>query len=285
MPFTATASRIYYETDGLATGTPLVLIEGLGAQLIGWRAGFVERLVAQGFYVIRLDSRDVGLSAACEAGYALSDTANDVCAVLDALGLASAHVVGQSMGGATAQLLAIDHAERVRSMVLFYTVPVFSPVYLTDEVMQRLAAPSIEAVSRDAVIDDFVENQRFCGSIAYPFEESWIRELAGRSFDRGYRPAGVRRQTAAMIGAPDRSLQLSRLNLPVALIHGRADRLLRYQASIDMAALIPEAELHLFPGMGHQIVEQLWDDLVAIITRTARRAASTTAPAHLDTAG
>uniref|UniRef100_UPI0035CA20EB alpha/beta fold hydrolase n=1 Tax=uncultured Sphingomonas sp. TaxID=158754 RepID=UPI0035CA20EB len=279
MPYTDTASPIYYETSGPASGTPLVLIEGLGAQLIGWRDDFVDRLVAQGLFVIRLDNRDVGLSAKFGAAegapppYALGDMADDVCAVLDTLGLASAHIVGQSMGGAIAQLLAIHHPARVRSMVLFYTVPSFTPAYLTDEVLQRLVAapPMADDIGRADFIEAFVESQRFCGSSGFAFDEAWVRTLGARSYDRCDRVDGAGRQTAAMLGAADRGPHLARLDLPVALIHGRGDRLLKYQASIDMAALIPDAELHLYPGMGHQIVEDLWDDFIAIILRTIGR--------------
>lgn len=280
MPHTNSPARIYYETRGPATGEPLVLIEGLGAQLIGWREGFIDCLVARGMHVILLDNRDVGLSAKfgephqLEAAYSLSDMASDVCGVLDALGLASAHIVGQSMGGAIAQMIAIEHPERARSMVLFYTVPAFTPEHLTDEVLERLAnaPPAAQAADRDAAIEAHVDNERYSASADYAFDEPWIRELAGRAHDRCYRPDGVQRQTAAVLGSGDRSPHLGGLSLPTAVIHGRADRLLKYQASIELARLIEGAELHLYPGMGHQVVAPLWDEFSAIIARTVSRA-------------
>ncbi len=281
MPHTNSPASIYYETRGPDTGQPLVLIEGLSAQLIGWRASFIDRLVARGMYVILLDNRDVGLSAKygephqTEAAYSLGDMAGDVCGVLDALGLASAHVVGQSMGGAIAQMMAIAHPDRVRSMVLFYTVPAFTPDYLTDEVMERLAnaPPTTPAANREDAIEAHVANERFSASTGYAFDEPWIRELAGLGYDRCYRPDGVQRQTAAVLASGDRSPHLPGLTLPSAIIHGRADRLLKYQASIALANLIDSSELHLYPGMGHQVVEPLWDEFAAIIARTVGRAA------------
>lgn len=280
MPHTPTPAGIYYETRGPDTGQPLVLIEGLGAQMIGWRAGFIDCLVARGFHIVLLDNRDVGLSGKfgephqTAAAYTLSDMAEDVCAVLDALGLASAHIVGQSMGGAIAQLLAIEHPARVRSMTLFYTVPAFSPEHLTDEIQQRLAEglPLAPASSRDEAIAAHVANERYSASTAYAFDEAWITELAGLAYDRGYRPDGVQRQTAAVLGSGDRSPHLTALDLPTAIIHGRADRLLKYQAGIELARLIPDSELHLYPGMGHVVVAPLWDDFANIIHRTAGRA-------------
>lgn len=280
MPHTNARARIYYETRGAETGEPLVLIEGLGAQLIGWREGFIDCLVARGMHVILLDNRDVGLSDKfgephqLEAAYSLGDMAADACSVLDALGLASAHIVGQSMGGAIAQIMAIEHPARVRSMTLFYTVPAFSPKFLTEEVLARVAAASAipPATGREAAIEAHVANERHAASTAYAFDEAWIREAAGLQYDRCYRPDGVQRQTAAVLGSGDRSPQLAGLAVPTAIIHGRADRLLKYQASIAIARLIESAELHLYPGMGHQVVQPLWEEFAAIIARTAGRA-------------
>lgn len=282
MPHTNCAASIYYETHGPDYGQPLILIEGLGAQMIGWRKGFIERLVAHDMRVILLDNRDVGLSRKfgepheTDAVYTLEDMAGDVCSVLDALGLASAHIVGQSMGGAIAQVMAIAHPARVRSLVLFYTVPSFSPEYLTQEVMERVAAhaQAMPPTNREEVIEAHVVNERYAASSDYPFDEAWIREAGGRMYDRSYRPDGVLRQTATVLGSGDRSPHLTALTMPAAIIHGRGDRLLKYQASIKLAELIEDAELHLYPGMGHQIVPQLWEDFIAIIARTVARAPS-----------
>jgi pimeloyl-ACP methyl ester carboxylesterase len=226
-----------------------------------------------------MDNRDVGLSGKfgephdIGQAYTLGDMAGDVCSVLDALGLVSAHIVGQSMGGAVAQMVAIDHPARVRSLVLVYTVPSFSPEYLTDDVMQRVAenAAIPPATNRAEAVEAHVANERYAASSAFGFDEDWIREVGGRMYDRGYRPDGIMRQTAMALASGDRSAQLAKLTVPTAIIHGRDDRLLKYQASIKLAELIKSAELHLYPGMGHQVVPELWDEFATIIARTAAR--------------
>lgn len=272
------APAIYYETSGAADGAPLVLIEGMGAQLIGWRDGFVDRLVAGGMFVIRLDNRDVGLSdklgepGSVGLAYTLDDMAGDVCRVLDALGLASAHIVGQSLGGGVAQAMAITAPARVRSMTLFYTAPAFSDAFVTDEIKQRIGTPPPSAPrSRDAEVATFVEHQRLCGSTAFPFDEAWMRELGARTYDRCFCPDGAARQAMAAVASPDRSEQLRRISVPTAIIHGRADRLIKVEAGLALAELINDTELHIYPGMGHQVVEPLWGDFISIIARTVGR--------------
>ena len=269
---------IYFETSGSADGEPLVLIEGLTAQMIGWRDGFVAKLVARGMFVIRLDNRDVGLSeqlsepddlAPC---YTLEDMADDVCRVLDTLGIATAHIVGQSMGGAIAQRLALNRPERVRSMVLFYTAPAFTERFTTDEIRERIGdAPPYVPMARAEAIELYVEGQRLCGSTGYAFDEVWQRELGALSYDRCHRPDGHARQAGAVMTSQDVSDRLPHLSVPTAIIHGRADRLVKVEAGLELARLIPDAELHIYPGMGHTVEQPLWDEFATIIMRTARR--------------
>lgn len=276
---------IYYETSGDPSGQPLVLIAGASAQLIWWRDEFVQRLVDRGFFVIRPDNRDVGLSEKMggpeDIGptYTIEAMADDLCRVLGDLDLASAHIVGQSLGGGIAQVMAITRAERVRSMVLFYTIPAFEPQFLSDVLQESIvtaAGPSAEAApvlsTRDAAIEEIVERERNTRSTAYPFDETWMRDYAGRCYDRGYRLDGILRQVHAAMSLGDRRAQLRALRLPATVIHGRVDRLLKVEAGFELGQLIPDAELHIYPGMGHEFPQPLWDEFANIIARTAARA-------------
>ena len=280
-----TRPHIHFETSGPATGQTLVLIEGLGAQMIAWRAGFVEKLVAKGFQVIRLDNRDVGLSEIMggedqlEANYTLADMADDVCSVLDKVGVDQAHIVGQSMGGAIAQTMALTRPERVRSLGLFYTAPAFSPEFLTEEIREIIVAETMAAatpappLTRDEKVTAFVDRARLAASVDTPFPEAWHTQLAGMCLDRCDRPDGAIRQSTAIIRAGDWRADLERLTMPIAIFHGRADRLVKVEAGFELAARLKTSELHVYPGMGHVIAMPLWDDFANIIARTAARAA------------
>jgi len=282
MPFsTQNGASIYFETMGSPTDQPLVFIEGLSAQMIGWREPFCHAFVDRGFWVIRLDNRDVGLSQKFggpddfDGDYDMSDMANDTFGVLDTLGLKSAHVVGQSMGGMIAQTMAITDPGRVRSMTLFYTAPSSGP-YVGDDLTEHVSRQreTNPHGPRDQIIEKMVESQRFCASTAYPFDEAWIRELAGLRYDRCHCPEGPLRQYAAALRAPDRLPALHALATPAAIIHGRADRLIKLEAALDMARALRNSELHVFPGLGHEIARPLWEEFTRIIERTARRASS-----------
>ena len=289
MPFTTDdGPAIYFETTGDPANAPIVLIAGASAQLIWWRPDFIQRLLDQGLYVICIDNRDVGLSAKmggpADTGYAyaVTEMAADICRVLDALGIVSAHIVGQSLGGIICQVMAINHPTRVRSMVLFYTVPAFAMEYLTPEILQsvqEMNPPGGGPVSmtREEIIEDFVARERNTNSSAYPFDEVWMRDYVTRCVDRGYCPGGVARQATAAMAIGDLRPDLKTLSLPTAIVHGRADRLLRFEASFDMGQLIPDAELHIYPGMGHEFPAPLWDEFANIIVRNTRRAAEVAA--------
>jgi|HubBroStandDraft_2_1064218.scaffolds.fasta_scaffold350280_1 pimeloyl-ACP methyl ester carboxylesterase len=278
MPHTATSPRIYFETSGDASGVPLVLISGMGAQLIVWRDEFVQRLVDQGLFVIRLDNREVGLSDKTAepdvliADYEVDVFADDVCRVLDELGISSAHVAGESMGGAISQRMAIARPERVRSATLFYSAPGFDPSFLGDAIMQAVAAPAPRAdIAREHAIALMVEVERLSASTEYPFDEAWIRRSKELYYDRGFRPDGAKRQASVILRSGDWREELNRINCPVAIIHGRADRLVNVHAALEMARLIPNAELHLYRGLGHQVAQELWDEFIPIMMRTMRR--------------
>lgn len=281
MPYTTSGGpAIYFETSGNASDEPIVLVSGAGAQLVWWREAFVQKLVDIGLFVIRLDNRDVGLSdkfgGPSDVGpvYTVDDMADDVCRVLDALAIGAAHIVGQSLGGAITQAVAITRPERVRSMVLFYTVPGFDPRWLTDELQQAIfgAPPVVKASpTREAAIAAIVEREQLTRSTEYPFDDAWLRELAMLTYDRGHCPGAVYRHAAAGATMGDRSAALKAVTVPTAIIHGRVDRLLKAEGSFELARLIPDSELHIYPGMGHEIVEPLWGEFATIIARTVAR--------------
>lgn len=274
---------IYFETSGdPRSGQPLVLIAGAGAQLIWWREEFVAGLHSRGFFVIRIDNRDVGFSARfggsadTAAAYTMKDMADDICRVLDELELPSAHIVGQSLGGGIAQVMAINHPSRVKSLVLFFTVPAFDPRWLSEELQHSILgapAPSATPPSHEEAIAMIVEREQLTRSTAYRFDEAAVLDYAARAAARGYCPGGAARQAAAAATSlGDLSDQLEALKVPTAIIHGREDRLLRVAAGFELGRLISDSELHIYPGMGHEIVAPLWPEFTAIISRTSARA-------------
>ena len=146
----------------------------------------------------------------------------------------------------------------MHSATLFYTAPAFGVEFVTEEALARAAAPPPAAdLSREEAVEAHVASERYAASRDYPVDEAWIRECGGLSYDRAFRPDGVQRQMAALLGAGDWREELAALMLPVAIIHGRADRLIKVEAGFELARRIPDAEFHAFPGMGHQIVLEL----------------------------
>ena len=280
MPYTSsTGPRIYFETSGDPANPPLVLIAGMGAQLIVWRDVFVQRLVDQGMFVIRLDNRDVGLSdqtaapGVLVADYDVDAFPGDVCRVLDELGIAAAHLVGESMGGAIVQLAAIRRADRVLSATIFYSAPGFDMAYVGDALIEALAAPPMtHDMPRAAAITAMAEGERLAASTTYPFDEAWIRHSKELYYDRRFHPDGVQRQASVVMRAGTWLDSLAEIRCPAAVIHGRADRLVKTAAALELAARIPDAEVHIYPGMGHQVIPELWDEFIPIIMRTVGRA-------------
>ena len=270
-------AKLCYEVMGPSTGIPVLLIQGFSAQMIGWRDAFCQKLVDRGLRVIRFDNRDVGLSEKfggpddLDGGYGLADMANDSFGVLDALELRSAHVVGQSMGGMIAQLMANAHPDRVRSLSLIYTIPGLDPRFLVGTIENSGIDPVQPRLPRDEAIEAYLTSERRCKSPDYAFNEAWIKQLGALAFDRCYAPDGVARQWHALMRSPARFADLELLKMPVSVIHGRADGLLKADAALEFGARIAHAEVHIYPGMGHEVVEPLWDEFANIIERTARR--------------
>ncbi|HXT07237.1 MAG TPA: alpha/beta hydrolase [Roseiarcus sp.] len=278
MPYAqAGKARIYFETRGAPDGAPALFIEGFGVQMIGWRERFLRKFVDRGVHVAVFDNRDVGLSQKFggahdfDGGYALEDMADDAFGVMDALEWDSAHVVGQSMGGMIAQLMAVRRPERVRSLCLFYAAPGLGP-YRKPRPKSAGPAELFAYRSRGEAIEAFVERERVSQSAAYRFDEAWVREWASRSFERAYAPDGVARQAAALGRIPDRMSGVDGLKQPAIVIHGRDDRHLDVAAAFDLGRVLANSEVHVYPGMGHELVEPLWDEWATMIRRTMARA-------------
>lgn len=278
MPYARSANaKIYYEVMGDPTATPLLFIGGFSAQIHGWQDDFCRLFVERGFQVIRFDNRDVGLSQQFDGtggnapGYTLHDMADDGFAILDDLGFARAHIVGQSMGGMIAQCMASARPERTRSLTLVYTAPLINVQYLPP--LADVPTMDFGRRERAEFIEAILDEQRANASSVYPFEEAWVREFAERSYDRAYTPEGVVRQLQAMLtdlGTP--WADPARLTMPVVLIHGLDDDRVHPSGSVELSRLISHAELHLYAGMKHFVAQPLWKEFCDIIVRTALRA-------------
>ena len=289
---TANGIRIAFDTAGDAKSTPVLLVHGLGMQLTSWPDEFVDGLVELGFYVIRFDHRDCGLSTKFErAGkpnlawnwvkarlhlparpvYRLDDMADDALGVLSALGIARAHLVGVSMGGMVAQILAARHPQRVLSLTSIMSssgkrgLPGPSP-NVRQALMQRPADPN----DVDSIIEAAVALQQAIGSPAYPTPERQLRRRAARALRRCYCPAGVLRQMLAITSAPERSELLRSISVPTLVIHGAADPLVPLACGEDTAAQVPGACLEVIEGMGHDLPLQLNERMLALIDANAR---------------
>ena len=278
---------IWYETAGDPAGPPLLLIMGLGAQLIDWPVGFVDQLAGHGFHVVLFDNRDAGLSTALDdlglpdagailggdpssAAYLLADLAADAAGLLKALGIERAHVVGASMGGMIAQQLTIDHPDLVASLASIMSTTGDRAVgHPTPEAAAALMRPP--ATSRAEAIANGVAGARAIGSPGYPAPQAEIERRAAAKYDRGYRPAGTLRQYAAILASPDRTESLRDVTVPTVVIHGLDDPLVTVSGGEATAAAVPGATLHVIPGMGHDLPVPLWPRLIeAIVTNTRR---------------
>jgi pimeloyl-ACP methyl ester carboxylesterase len=276
--------ELEYETIGNPDDPALLLIMGFTAQLIAWDDAFCQLLADQGFHVIRFDNRDVGLSSRIEGDvdlaalfggsidnvpYALDDMADDAAGLLDALGIERAHIVGASMGGMIAQLVAIRHPEKTLSLCSIMSTTGDPTVgQPTPEAMAALMAPA--ATSRDAAIASGIATGRILSPVH--FDEAKAADRAGRSYDRAFDPKGVARQMAAIGTQADRTPALAAVKVPALVIHGRPDPLVTVSGGEATAKAIPGAELLVFDEMGHDNPEPLWPEIVGAITANARKA-------------
>lgn len=283
----ANGIEIAYETFGDRSGRPLLLVMGLATQMLAWHEDMCGELVRRGFFVIRFDNRDIGLSThlsdapppdvmaalggdASSASYRLEDMADDAAGLLDALEVPAAHVVGASMGGMIAQLLAVRHPDRVLSLtsIMSTTSPqVGAP---TAEAAAGLFAPP--ATNRQEAVERAVATYRIIGSPGYPLDEEWLRGIAGQAYDRAYDPLGLARQLVAISATGDRTAALAGVRVPTLVVHGDRDPLVQVAGGYATAKAIPGAELLVIPGMGHNLPRAVWPQVLDGIEAVAGKA-------------
>jgi pimeloyl-ACP methyl ester carboxylesterase len=276
--------ELAYETFGDPTEPAVLLIMGLGAQMIFWPEELCEKLARAGYFVIRFDNRDAGRSTVleleppdlgrvaagdAEAPYLLQHMADDAIGLLDHLGIERAHVVGASLGGMIAQRLAIDHPERVLTLASIMSTTGDRGVgHPTPEAMAVLmAAPPTD---REGYLESTVAARAVIGS--QPPDEARTRDLAERSFDRGYHPDGTARQFAAVMASPDRTPELNQITLPTVVIHGADDALIGVSGGEATAAAIPGSQLIVIDGMGHDLPPRFLDRIAGALTANFERA-------------
>lgn len=284
----ANGIELCFQEMGDPDGQPLLLVMGLATQMIAWDEGFCGLLAERGFRVIRFDNRDIGRSTKItsagvpsrldmmsgrrsSAPYFLRDMAADTFGLMDHLGIESAHIAGASMGGMIVQTMAIEGAERVRSLVSI----------MSNTGSRWTGMPSRKAMAvllgrppkgREAAIERAVKTFRVIGSPGYPFDEERIRRVSGRGYNRGHSAAGVVRQLHAITASGDRTRALRDVRVPATVIHGTSDQLVRPAGGRATARAIPNARLKLIEGMGHDLPRQLWPVFVEEMAGAAARA-------------
>jgi pimeloyl-ACP methyl ester carboxylesterase len=283
--------EICYETFGSADDPALLLVMGLGTQMIGWPDAFCARLAERGLHVIRYDNRDSGRSTHLRgrvptirqlllrdksaAAYSLVDMAADGMGLLDHLGIARAHVAGASMGGMIAQTMAAHFPDRVLSLASIMSNTGHRwkgmPVLRVYPIFMRRPADH-----REGAIESTISTFRLIRSPGFPFEEEELRRMAQLAYDRGYNPAGTARQLAAILAAGDRVQELRRITAPTVVIHGTRDRMVRPSGGRETAKAIRGSRLVEIEGMGHDLPRELWDRIIgAIVSNIERTDAAT----------
>ena len=273
-----------YETFGDPTHPPVLLVMGLGMQLLGWDARFCQMLAERGFHVVRFDNRDTGLSTSIDAPvpgvrelvtrrfdarqYDLGDMASDAVGLLRELELAPAHVIGASLGGMVAQTMAARTPDSVRTLTSIMSTTGHrlkgQPAFSRYRFLLRPAPKE-----RGAYLDHTVELWRAIGSPGFEVDESAVRERSGISFDRARNPAGIGRQMGAVLKSGDRTRELRRITAPTLVVHGAEDTLVRPSGGRATAAAIPDADLMLIDGMGHDLPPQVWERIVDAVAERA----------------
>jgi pimeloyl-ACP methyl ester carboxylesterase len=284
----ANGISIEYDDFGNAEDPDLLLIMGLGAQMITWDEGLCEAIAGRGFHVIRFDNRDVGLSEKIEGGptpnllaamqgdtstatYTLDDMAADAAGLLDVLGIEAAHIVGASMGGMIAQTFALNYPARTLSLCsIMSTTGAPSVGQPRPDVLPLLLAPRPN--SREEAMDRAEQAVRAFGSKGLPVDWAHVRERAGQSYDRCFYPIGFARQLLAIIASGDRTERLHSLDVPTVVVHGTDDGLVTPSGGRATAEAIPGAELVEIEGMGHDLPVAAWPQLVDAVVRNTERA-------------
>jgi pimeloyl-ACP methyl ester carboxylesterase len=274
-----------YETFGSPEASPLLLVMGLGSQMVLWDDEFCQSLADEGFWVIRFDNRDVGRSTILRgagvpkrwqllvrdpraAAYSLEDMADDAVGLMDHLEIPAAHLVGISMGGMIAQVMAVSHPDRVLSLVSIMSTTGNRRV---GQPLTRVALRMLRPVprEREAYIESHLETYRIIGSRGVAFDEEAKRARAALVFERGLHPSGSTRQMAAILTAPDRTRSLAEVSVPTTVIHGDHDPLVNVSGGRATAQAIPGARLIEIPGMGHDMPREHWPQIIAAITANA----------------
>ena len=286
---------IEYEEFGASSDPTILLIMGLGMQLIAWPEDFCRDLAARGFRVIRYDNRDTGVSTKFEgrqapsllsmflrsalrwpipAPYSLTDMADDAAGLLDAVGVKTAHVVGASMGGMIAQNLAVKHPNRVRTLTSIMSTSGHRSLPGADPmVAQHVFRARPSSLERTAVIAHTMRTIELIGSPAYPVDEDKRREMASMSYDRCFYPPGFARHVAAIFQDGCRRSRLRRIRVPTLVVHGREDPLVPLAGGIDTAEHIDGARLEIIDGMGHNLPIELWPRIIDLVDGHSRLAA------------
>jgi len=281
--------ELEYETFGDSSSKPLLFVMGLGAQMITWEKDFCMKFVDKGFYVIRFDNRDIGLSTKFEqAGipnimneimaaqrgetlsppYTLEDMADDAVGLLDALNIEKAHICGASMGGMIVQIIAIRHPSRVLSLTSIMSttgnpdLPRAKP-----EIIQLLFAPA--PTEREAYITEAVKRRRILYGSGFPYPENQARELAATLYDRSFYPQGMLRQLNAILATENRVSKLGSIKVPTLVIHGGDDPLVPVEGGKETSESIPGSELIIIEGMGHSLPTETWTQIVDAIAKNA----------------
>jgi pimeloyl-ACP methyl ester carboxylesterase len=286
----ADGMEICFQTFGDPSAEPLLLVMGLSGPMTWWDDDFCVQLAERGFFVIRYDNRDVGRSSRgtgrvsradlvkafvgrpVRSPYSISDMAADGIGVLDHLGIERAHLAGMSMGGMIVQTMAVEHPDRVRSMTSIMSTTGGRLVgwqhpTLLPGLLRRASA------GRDAYIADSMRFWKLIASPGFDTPEEDMEKRAADTFDRGVSASGVLRQMMAVLTQPNRVPQLARVDVPVLVVHGRADRMVHLSGGRATAKACPTSELVLVKGMGHDLPRGVWPTVVDGIRRTADRAA------------
>ena len=282
--------ELCYDSFGDPAAAPLLLIMGLASQMIAWDDSFCKQLAARGYWVIRFDNRDIGrstyLTAAgvpdagaalmaalagrpVQAPYLLRDMADDAVGLLDALGIKSAHIVGASMGGAIAQLLAIHHPTRVRTLTSIMATtgePGLPPP--TQQAMAVLLKPPPR--NKSDYLQSFQQTWKVLRVGSFPEDEARDIERAERNFARGLNPAGVARQLVAIVASGSRKRALASVRAPALIIHGDVDPLVPLACGTDTQRSIPGARMHVIKGMGHALPISMWPSIIDAIAAHAQ---------------
>jgi len=278
--------EIYYEQYGDPTHPAVLLIAGLGAQIVSWSPDFLASFTDAGFFLTVFDNRDVGLSTwLTDAGtpdalailsgeqlapYFVGDMARDAAELVEALRLGPVHVIGQSMGGMIAQQFAIDHPHLTRTLTSIMSSP--NPMEVgepTPEVMESLFTPRSEEFEES--LEEEIVSWQLTNGTTYPIDEAWIREQATLAWQRGRNPAGVMRQMAACATSPDRRPLLAGVSIPALVVHGDADPFVTLAGGEATAAALKDVRYVVYPGMGHAVPRALWPALMEeFVTLTKR---------------